>query len=162
MRVLALLLLFFSIQVYAENIKIGYINIDEVIEKSSLYKLANNELTKEFQPRKDELLALYDNINYLKAKLKLPNDIDDDIVYHQDLKKIQTLNAEFNSGSEIWQRQLNQSQFNLLAEIEYKINQVINSYASLNNYDLILYENIAFVSDELNITEIIIAEIEKL
>jgi len=43
MRVLALLLLFFSIQVYAENIKIGYINIDEVIENSSLYKFANNK-----------------------------------------------------------------------------------------------------------------------
>jgi len=162
MRVLALLLLFFSIQVYAENIKIGYINIDEVIENSSLYKFANNKLTKEFQPRKDELLALYDNISNLKAKLKLPNDIDDDLVYHQDLKKIQTLNAKFDSDSEIWQRQLNESQLNLLAEIEYKINQVINSYALLNNYDLILYENIAFVSDELNITEIIIAEIEKL
>jgi outer membrane protein len=162
MRVLALLLLFFSIQAYAENIKIGYINIDEVIENSSLYRLANNELEKVFQPRKDELLALYDNINNLKAKLKLPNDIVDDLVYHQDLKKIQTLNDKFDSDSEIWQRQLNQSQFNLLAEIEYKINQVINSYASLNNYDLILYENIAFVSDELNITEIIIAEIEKL
>jgi outer membrane protein len=162
MRVLALLLLFFSIQVYAENIKIGYINIDEVTENSSLYKLANNKLTKEFQPRKDELLALYENISNLKAKLKLPNDIDDDLVYHQDLKKIQTLNAKFDSDSEIWQRQLNESQLNLLAEIEYKINQVINSYALLNNYDLILYENIAFVSDELNITEIIIAEIEKL
>ena len=162
MRVLALLLLFFSIQAYAENIKIGYINIDEVIENTSLYKLANNKLTKEFQPRKDELLVLYDHINNLKAKLKLPNDIDDDLVYHQELKKIQTLNAKFDSGSEIWQRQLNESQFNLIAEIEYKINQVINSYALLNNYDLILYENIAFVSDELNITEIIIAEIEKL
>jgi Skp family chaperone for outer membrane proteins len=87
MRVLALLLLFFSIQAYAENIKIGYINIDEVIENSSLYKLANNKLAKEFQPRKDELLALYDNIINLKSKLKLPNDIDDDLVYHQDLKK---------------------------------------------------------------------------
>jgi len=162
MRVLALLLLFFSIQAYAENIKIGYINIDEVIENSSLYKLANNKLTKEFQPRKDELLALYDNIINLKSKLKLPNDIDDDLVYHQDLKKIQTLNAKFDSDSEIWQRQLNESQLNLLAEIEYKINQVINSYALLNNYDLILYENVAFVSDKLNITEIIIAEIEKL
>ena len=162
MRVLALLLLFFCIQTYAENIKIGYINIDEVIENTSLYKLANNKLTEEFQPRKDELLALYDNINNLKAKLKLPSDIDDDLIYLQGLKKIQTLDAKFDSGSEIWQRRLNESQFNLLAEIEYKINQVINSYASLNNFDLILYENIAFVSDELNITEIIIAEIEKL
>jgi len=162
MRFLALLLFFLSIQINAENIKIGYIDIDKVIENSSLYMVANSKLTEEFQPRKDELLVLYNNIIDLKAKLKLPNDINDDFDYHKDIKEIQTLNAKFNTGSEIWQRRLNESQYNLLVEIELRINQVVNSFATANNYDLILYENIAFVSNEINITQEIIAEIEKL
>ena len=162
MRFLALLLFFLSIQINAENIKIGYIDIDKVIENSSLYMVANSKLTEEFQPRKDELLVLYNNIIDLKAKLKLPNDIKDDFDYHKDIKEIQTLNAKFNTGSEIWQRRLNESQYNLLVEIELRINQVVNSFATANNYDLILYENIAFVSNEINITQEIIAEIEKL
>ena len=162
MRFLALLLFFLSIQINAENIKIGYIDIDKVIENSSLYMVANSKLTEEFQPRKDELLVLYNNIIDLKAKLKLPNDIKDDFDYHKDIKEIQTLNAKFNTGSEIWQRRLNESQYNLLVEIELRINQVVNSFATANNYDLILYENIAFVSNEINITQEIITEIEKL
>ena len=92
MRFLALLLFFLSIQINAENIKIGYIDIDKVIENSSLYMVANSKLTEEFQPRKDELLVLYNNIIDLKAKLKLPNDIKDDFDYHKDIKEIQTLN----------------------------------------------------------------------
>ena len=162
MRILALLLFFLSIQINAENIKIGYIDIDEVIESSSLYTVANSKLTEEFQPKKDELFALYEFINDLKANLKLPNDIDDDLAYHQEIKKIQTLITNFDIESDIWQRNLNESQYKLLTEIEVKITQVVNSFASLNNYDLILYENIAFVSNELNITKEIIAEIEKL
>ena len=162
MRFLALLLFFLSIQINAENIKIGYIDIDKVIENSSLYMVANSKLTEEFQPRKDELLVLYNNIIDLKSKLKLPNDINDDFDYHKDIKEIQTLNAKFNTGIEIWQRRLSESQYNLLVEIELRINQVVNSFATSNNYDLILYENIAFVSNEINITQEIIAEIEKL
>ena len=50
----------------------------------------------------------------------------------------------------------------LLKEIELIVNQVVNEYALRENFDLILYENIAFVSDEVDITDEIIAEIEKL
>ena len=50
----------------------------------------------------------------------------------------------------------------LLKEIELIINQTINEYAIRENYDLILYENIAFVSEKVNITQEIINEIEKL
>ena len=42
------------------------------------------------------------------------------------------------------------------------VNQTINEFALRENFDLILYENIAFASDEVDITDEIIAEIEKL
>ena len=40
------------------------------------------------------------------------------------------------------------------------VNQAINEYATQEEYDLILYENVAFVSDKVNITEEIIKKIE--
>ena len=76
------------VNLYAENIKIGYVEVDEVIEKSSLYNTANNQLFIEFEPRKKQLLFLYDEIDKLRSKIQLPNDIDDDIVYHNNIKKI--------------------------------------------------------------------------
>ena len=151
-------LLFFN--VYAENVKIGYVNIDEVIEKSPLYNSANNQLFKEFEPRKKQLLSLYDEIDKLRSKILLPNDIDDDIVYHNNIKKIQLLQAEITEKSDQWQQDLNEKQINLLNEIELKINIAINDFALSNNYDLILYENGAFVSTEVDITQEIINLIE--
>ena len=56
---------------------------------------------------------------------------------------------------------MNNRKIDLLKEIELTINQTINDYAIRENYDLILYENIAFVSDKINITQEIIDEIEK-
>jgi len=148
------------VNLYAENIKIGYVEVDEVIEKSSLYNTANNQLFIEFEPRKKQLLFLYDEIDKLRSKIQLPNDIDDDIVYHNNIKKIQLLQAEITEKSDQWQQDLNEKQINLLNEIELKINIAINDFALSNNYDLILYENGAFVSTEVDITQEIINLIE--
>ena len=57
---------------------------------------------------------------------------------------------------------MNNRKIDLLKEIELVVNQTINEYALKESFDLILYENIAFVSDEVDITDEIIAEIEKL
>ena len=56
---------------------------------------------------------------------------------------------------------MNNKKIDLLKEIEILVNQTINEYALRENFDLILYENIAFVSDEVDITDEIIAEIER-
>jgi Skp family chaperone for outer membrane proteins len=57
---------------------------------------------------------------------------------------------------------MNNKKLNLLKKIEILINETINSFAIEKGYDLILYENVAFVSNEVNITQHIIDEIEKL
>ena len=147
--------------VYAENIKIGYVNVDEVIEKSSLYNSANRLLFEEFEPRKQQLVIFYEEINSLKNDVKLPNDTNDDFVYHNKIKRIQLLNAEFTKKSEEWQQDLKEKQFDLLTEIELKINIAINEFALSKNYDLILYENGAFVSSKIDITQQIINAIEQ-
>ena len=41
------------------------------------------------------------------------------------------------------------------------INQAINQYANQEQFDLILYENVAFSSDKVNITDKIIELIEQ-
>ena len=42
------------------------------------------------------------------------------------------------------------------------INSVIEEFAIAENYDLILYQNAAFATDEVNISNKIISKIEKL
>ena len=50
----------------------------------------------------------------------------------------------------------------LLTKIEDLINSSINEFAIEEGYDLILYKDIAFASEKVNITQEIIEKIKKL
>ena len=150
-KALLLIVLLFSSSASAESLKIGYIDIDRVIENLSVYEKANNLLIKEFEPKKNQLVNLFDYINLLKEKLEPNND---------EIKKIQKLEYDFQNESELWQRNLNESQFKLLQEIELIINIAIKEFAVSNNYDLILYQNGAYVGEKVDISDKIISKIE--
>jgi len=57
---------------------------------------------------------------------------------------------------------MNSKKINLLNKIENLVNTTINEFAIEEGYDLILYKDVAFVSNEVNITQQIIEKIEKL
>ena len=56
---------------------------------------------------------------------------------------------------------MNSIKINLLNKLESLINTSINEYALEEGYDLILYKDVVFVSDKVNITQQIIEKIEK-
>ena len=161
MRFLALF--FFAILVTpinAHSIKIGYIDIEKVINNLSQYQQENNALIQQFEPKKQQLLDLFKHIELLKKNL---NNVDRSINnenYQKELDNIRELEVSFQKETELWQQQLNQKKYESLQKIETMINLTIEEFAISENYDLILYQNAAFVSDQVNITNQIISKIE--
>ena len=161
MRVIALLLLtLLVIPINAQSIKIGYIDIEKVINNVTQYQIENESLIQQFEPKKQQLLDLLKHIELLKKNL---NDIDRSINnenYQKELDNIKELETSFQKETELWQQQLNQKKYESLQKIETMINLVIEEFAISENYDLILYQNAAFASDQVNITNQIILMIE--
>ena len=161
MRFLALF--FFAILVTpinAHSIKIGYIDVEKVINNLSQYQQENNALIQQFEPKKQQLLDLFKHIELLKKKLNNVETTINDETYQKELDKIRELEISFQTDTELWQQQLNQKKRESLQKIETMINLVIEKFATSENYDLILYQNAAFVSDQVNITNQIISKIE--
>ncbi len=50
----------------AQSIKIGYLNIEEVVNNLTQYRLGNERITDNFDSRKKELLSLFKHIELLK------------------------------------------------------------------------------------------------
>jgi outer membrane protein len=147
---------------YAENIKIGFIDTNQVVTSLSQYKTSIDEISSEFEPKKQELLDLYNHIELVRTKINEILKSDSNKSIEDELAKLSNLEQSFRKETEFWQNTMNNKKIDLLKEIEILVNQTINEYAKRENYDLILYENIAFVSDKVDISEEIIAEIEKL
>ena len=163
MRFLALF--FFAIlitPINAHSIKIGYIDVEKVINNLSQYQQENNLLIQQFEPKKQQLLDLFKHIELLRKKLSNVETTINNETYQKELDTIKDLEISFQTDTELWQQELNQKKLESLQKIETIINRAIEEFAVDENYDLILYQNVAFSSDEVNITNKIISKIEGL
>ena len=145
----------------AQSLKIGFIDTDQVIDSLTQYKNSVSEISREFEPKKQELLDLFNHIELLRENIKLKkitNTSDSDGI---ELAKLKDLEESFEKETEFWQKSMNSKKINLLNKIESLINISINEYAIEEDYDLILYKDVVFVSDKVNITQQIIKKIEK-
>jgi len=161
MRVVVLFLLALLVtSTNAQSIKIGYINVEEVINSLSQYQHDNDSLIQQFEPKKQQLLDLFKHIELLKENFNNDDRSINNENYQKELDNIRELEASFQKETELWQQQLNQKKIESLQKIETMINLAIEEFATSEKYDLILYQNAAFVSDQVNITNQIISKIE--
>ena len=155
--VLALL----SLSAFTQTIKIGYINTEQVVNNLPQYQQSVGDLSKEFEPKKQELLDLFKHIELLRAKIIIINNSDNKQNLKIELSKLALLEESFKQETEFWQETMNTKKIELLQKIELLINNTINELAISENYDLILYENAAYVSEKVNITNKVIERIQK-
>ena len=162
MRVLLFLIFcLVCIPSYAANIKIGFIDTNIVVTSLTQYKENIDSISREFEPKKQELLALFNHIELLRANIDLIKKSNSSKSVNEELTKLANLEQSFKEETEFWQKTMNNKKLILLNNIEMIVNQAINEFAIQEGYDLILYENVAFASDKVNITEEIIKKIEK-
>ena len=161
MRVLVLFFLSaICLTATAQSLKIGFIDTEQVIVNLTQYRDSVDKLSREFEPKKQELLDLFKHIELLRANIefnKKTSTLDSNVM---ELAKLKDLEESFEKETEFWQKSMNSNKINLLNKIENLINISINDYAIEEGYDLILYKDVAFVSDTVNITKQIIEKIE--
>ncbi|MBT4911587.1 MAG: OmpH family outer membrane protein [Alphaproteobacteria bacterium] len=144
----------------ADELKIGYIDVDTVINNISKYEKDNKKLISNFEPKKLELIDLFNHIEILKKQYLNEENSFNSSQNQNRIKNISQLEIDFQKETEAWQNKLNIQKQLLLQEIETLINQSISQLANEENFDLILYDSAAFVSDQINITNKIIKMIE--
>ena len=162
MRVLVLFFLSaLCLTANAQSLKIGFIDTEQVITNLTQYKNSVYKLSREFEPKKQELLDLFQYIELLRANIEFNKKINTLDSNEMELAKLKDLEESFEKETEFWQKSMNSKKINLLNKIENLINISINDYAIEEGYDLILYKDVVFVSDKVNITQQIIEKIEK-
>ncbi|MDC1046546.1 OmpH family outer membrane protein [Candidatus Pseudothioglobus singularis] len=162
MRVLILFFLsVLCLTASAQNLKIGFIDTGQVIINLTQYKNSVDKLSREFEPKKQELLNLFKHIELLRVNIEFNKKNSTIYSDEIELAKLKDLEESFERETEFWQKSMDSNKFNLLNKIESLINISINEYAIEEGYDLILYKDVAFVSDKVNITQQIIEKIEK-
>ena len=96
MRVIVLLFLtLIVISINAHPVKIGYIDVEKVVNSLSQYQKDNETLSQQFEAKKQELLDLFKHIELLNKNLNNVDKLTNNDAYQKELEKIQELKLFF-------------------------------------------------------------------
>ena len=155
MRFFAFILVLFSGFLQAQPLKIGYINIDHLVSSSPQFIQANQTVIKEFQPQERQLLALSKQVQLSADTFNKNSKTLTQSERKTEIKKIANLERQLKQQARSLKKQLNLKNKQELNKIQDLINRVIKQVAEDQNFDLILYQEVAYVSKKINITPII-------
>ena len=155
MRFFAFILVLLSGSLQAQPLKIGYINIDHLVSSSPQFIQANQVVIKAFQPQERQLLALSKQIQSSADTFNKNSKTLTQSERKTEIKKIANLERQLKQQARALKKQLNLKNEQELSKIQDLINRVIKQVAEDQNFDLILYQEVAYVSKKINITPII-------
>ena len=110
---------------------------------------------KEFQPQERRLLALRKQVQLSVDTFNKNSKTLTQSEHKTEIKKIANLERQLKQQARALKKQLNLKNKQELSKIQDLINRVIKQVAEDQNFDLILYQEVAYVSKKINITPII-------
>ena len=153
---ISILLILFSAVTFSAEIKIGIVDVNKILKEAPQTISANKKLEKEFGSRTEKLKAKIqalqgDEKKYQKEALTLSDEQKDktEKSLQQRRIEIQRLERELREDMDLRRREE-------IGDLQEKINQTIDKIAADEKYDLILYNGIAYASENVDITNRII------
>jgi outer membrane protein len=155
MRFFVFILVLLNGSLQAQPLKIGYINIDHLVSSSPQFIQANQVVIKAFQPQEKQLLALSKRIQLSADTFNKNSKTLTQVERKTEIKKIANLEYQLKQQAQTLKKQLKLKNEQELSKIQDLINRVIKQVAKDQNFDLILYQEVAYASKKINITPII-------
>ena len=146
----------------AQELKIGFVDLQWVMQKYPERKVEVDLMTKEFEAKQKEMLALQSEIQALSEKAMRDEltmkeaerkDIEQKVLLKD--RNLRTKKAFYDEDLKIRQ---NQIQNKLLTDIR----KAIIAIAQRDKYDLIVHDGVIFNSERVNVSAEVLEELKKL
>ena len=155
------LMLPLSVSAEMEIFKIGYVVVEKVLKEAPQTAASNKKLEKEFKSRTDGLQIK------VKAIQKQEKDYNKNSVTmaaadrQKTQKKIQNLKIEIQRIERELREDIHIRRPEEIGKLQQNIDEPIEEMAKTEKYDLILYQGVAYASEEIDITDKLIKVLGK-
>ena len=154
-----ILFIIFSSSVFSEEIKVGIVDVNKILKEAPQTISANKKLEKEFSARTEKLKTKIKSIQadekkYQKESLTLSDSEKEKAEKNLQQRKIDIQRTERELREDMDLRRREE-----IGDLQEQINITIDKIAASENYDLILYNGIAYASKKVDITEQIIKKL---
>lgn len=138
----------------AADFKVGYVQVDKLLQEAPQTAETGKKLEKEFSPRSLDLDKLQKQIRELETQLdheRATSMSESD----RRLKERQLNNSrlEFQSKQRELREDINLRKNEELALLQERINKAVQTVAESEGYDLVAYSGVAYASKRIDITD---------
>jgi outer membrane protein len=147
--------------VYAQDLKIAYVNMAKAIETSPQAEAVLKKLKAEFDPKDQKLTAQREKLREIESELEKNALVLKDSDRQRLEKEVRDLRRVIKRDTEAFREELNVRQNEELRRLERIVLNVVAKFAEEGKYDLIIHQGAIYASNRIDITEKILAELAK-
>lgn len=149
-----------AVPAYAQELKIGVVNIQALMQNAPHTKAAMDALEEEFAPRQREVVAKQKELEDMTAKVQKDLAVMGEAERSNAEKDIRSLRREFARLETEYREDINLRQNEELARLQRLVLKEVQDFAQSEGYDLIVGDGVLFASTAVNITEQVLRAVE--
>jgi outer membrane protein len=142
----------------SETLRVGYVDMKEVLDNAPQVIAGREKLDREFRPRNDSILAEEERASSLEQRLA-QGDLDEDARLRLE-REVRELRRSINRQREDLRDELSFRRTEEVQRLEDQINVAVREIAKRRGYDLILSSPVVYADEALDITDLILQQLQ--
>jgi outer membrane protein len=143
---------------YAE-VKIGFVRVDQILKDAPQAAASNKKLESEFKSRTEKLKKQISDLNNKEKDFKKNSLTLSDTEREKTQKKLMDSRIDIQRSERELREDIDLRRREEISKLQNKVTEAIEVIATRDKYDLILYTGVAYASDKIDMTAIVLKEL---
>ena len=150
----------FGLPAVAQELKIGVVNVPQLMEQAPQTRVAMAALEEEFQPRQRTIVAKQNEFKELTEKVQRDIDVMGETERRNAERSLRDLQREVNRLQSEFQEDFNLRRNEELGTLQRALLKEVQDYAQAAGFDLVVGDGVLYASTAVNITENVLRAME--
>ena len=139
--------------VSAAELKIGYVQVDKILQDAPQTAESGKKLEREFSPRSLDLDKMQKQIRDIEAALDKEGVTIAETERRNKERDASNLKIEFQRKQRELREDINLRKNEELSSLQDRINKAVQTVSETDGYDLVVYGGVAYASRKIDITD---------
>ncbi len=144
------------------ELKIGYVNYQQLIQDSPQAKSISEALRAELSPRQRDLQTQGQQLKTREEKLQKDGPTMSDEQRSREEKSLRDAEREFQLKQQSFQDDVNARRNEELSKLQRTLIEEVRAYSKSQNYDLVLADGVIYANNAIDITPMILSQLQTL
>ena len=142
-----------STSIGAAELKVGYVQVDKILQEAPQTAESGKKLEREFSPKSQELERMQKQVRDIEAMLDKEGVTLSETERRNKERDAANLKIEFQRKQRELREDINLRKNEELANLQDRINAAVKTVSEADGYDLVVYGGVAYASKKIDITD---------